>query len=166
MRAMLAMLAAAALFTSGCGAKEGPVQWNEDTDGAMAAAQKQAQQTLPVFWRAYNQRLADEGSDYLVKAPFRTAHGGQEFMWIAVSSHSNDHLRGTLLNQPEDVPALKAGAEVTVPVAELADWSYQKAGRAYGNYTTRVMIKRANAEEAAELRRIDLANDPLEPGDR
>ena len=46
----------------------------------------------------------------LVKAPFLTPEGGNEWMWLEVVRWQGHTIRGVLDNDPVEVPSLKAGA--------------------------------------------------------
>lgn len=88
------------------------------------------------------------GEVLLVKAPFATASGGTEWMWVEVQRlHPNGKVDGLLANDPDDVPALKSGAKVTVGEAKLFDWMLEEAdGTRRGNETGKLMQQRLDAQ--------------------
>ncbi len=163
----LTALAAAAVMLAGAawGAEEAPTQWTGANDPEMVAASERAQATLPVFWRVYDRQSADKGSYYLVKAPFRTSHGGEEHLWMVVLGKQGDQISGIVVNEPDDVPSVHVKDRVVVAASKVSDWSYDKDGRKYGNFTTRVMVTRMNKVDAADYG-AELSESPLEPGDR
>ncbi len=84
------------------------------------------------------------GEVLLVKAPFETSAGGNEWMWVEVTRlGAGGKIEGLLANDPDDVPELVSGSEVVVEEAELFDWMLQQAdGGVMGNETGKVMQKR------------------------
>lgn len=84
----------------------------------------------------------------LVKAPFTTTAGGNEWMWVEVSRmKANGTIDGMLSNDPADVPELHSGSPVTVKRADLFDWSFLgAAGEREGNETGKVMMRRQGKE--------------------
>lgn len=84
------------------------------------------------------------GEVLLVKAPFETSAGGNEWMWVEVTKlGAGGKVEGLLANDPDDVPELVSGSEVVVEEAELFDWMLQQAdGGTIGNETGKVMQKR------------------------
>ncbi len=78
-----------------------------------------------------------------VKAPFATASGGTEWMWVSVTSWKGDTIRGVLDNDPYDVPSLKHGSKVEVNESAIFDYIYRKAdGTQMGGKTVEIMLKR------------------------
>ncbi len=84
------------------------------------------------------------GEVLLVKAPFKTSAGGNEWMWVEVTKlGAGGKVEGLLANEPDDVPELVSGSEVVVEEAELFDWMLRQAdGSTMGNETGKVMQKR------------------------
>lgn len=79
----------------------------------------------------------------MVKAPFRTASGGNEWMWIEVTRWQGVQLEGILQNDPFEVPGLTAGARVKVEQGSLFDYIHIRAdGTEVGNETGKLMLKR------------------------
>lgn len=108
-------------------------------NAAILAASERARARLPELRRAFNQGL-EPGEYITVKAPFATADGGTEWMWVEVIEWDGDRIRGLLKNEPVYVPDLKGGAEVTVDQSELFDYIRNFAdGRVEGNETGQIM---------------------------
>lgn len=140
------------------------VQWAGPNDVEMSAAETQAKQTLPIFWRRV--KSGDPQIDAaLLKIGFPAPRGGTEYLWVAVGPDSDTDHQGQVLNEPEAAKGVHAGQVITFEPARIGDWSYRKAGKFYGQYTTRVMIKRADADTARE-QAATLWPTPLEPESR
>lgn len=72
----------------------------------------------------------------MVKAPFKTSSGGNEWMWVEVTKWVGSTIQGILENDPFDVPGLKAGARVEVEESSIFDYIYRRAdGTTEGNET-------------------------------
>jgi uncharacterized protein YegJ (DUF2314 family) len=80
------------------------------------------------------------GERLLVKAPFRTPDGGNEWMWVEVVRWQGQTIHGILDNNPFDIPDLKAGAKIEVKEDALFDYLLVKGdGTQEGNETARLM---------------------------
>ena len=78
----------------------------------------------------------------LLKAPFETSSGGNEWMWVEVSSWKGGAIDGLLGNEPAEVPGLHAGATVRVNEKDIFDYIFYKAdGSTEGNETGREIEK-------------------------
>jgi uncharacterized protein YegJ (DUF2314 family) len=160
----IALAAAAAFFLLGqASAKEPPAQASLPGDPEMAAAGREAQSTLPAFWRVFDAKAADKDSYFTVKAPFAGSGDGQVQMWLVVIRHDGETVDGVLVNEDPQVPNMHIRDRVTVKASEVTDWSYRKGGRNYGQFTTRIMLKHASAAVAAQVG-ATLWPTPLEPG--
>ena len=64
-------------------------------------------------------------------------------MWIEVSDWSAEEaIRGTLQNQPANIPELDAGQQVTIRTAEVFDYLLKKPdGSEEGNETGRIILE-------------------------
>jgi uncharacterized protein YegJ (DUF2314 family) len=128
----------------------------------MDAAIAEAKASFPVFWAKYDAAKPGEG-EFLVKAGMTDRYGGKEFIWMDVISHTPDKVVGRLANKPEYLDAsLHQGSQVEVSVADLSDWAYEKDGKFYGQYTTRVLLGRMTPDQRAEAMQT-LTSAPLEP---
>jgi uncharacterized protein YegJ (DUF2314 family) len=77
-----------------------------------------------------------------LKAPFKTETGGNEWMWVEVTSWKNDVVEGILKNQPFYVPELSAGSEVVIDQNDVFDYIRNFAdGTTEGNETGELMRK-------------------------
>jgi uncharacterized protein YegJ (DUF2314 family) len=80
------------------------------------------------------------GDTLLVKGPFETDEGGNEWMWIEVVSWKGNVLKGILQNKPFLVRELKAGARVESKFELLFDYRRHHAdGTISGNETGAIL---------------------------
>jgi len=108
---------------------------------AIEAASARAREKLPALRTQFNAGL-QPGETLLLKAPFETAHGGTEWMWVEVSTWKGGAIIGLLGNEPDDVPGLHAGATVKVSEKDVFDYIRYKAdGSAEGNETGKEIEK-------------------------
>lgn len=108
--------------------------------------EKLSKEQMAVFSKTVKPRFQKglkDGEVLLVKAPFKTSSGGNEWMWVEVSRISaNGNVTGLLANEPDDVPGLESGAEVVVKEAQLFDWLVKEAdGSMSGNKTSELIEK-------------------------
>jgi uncharacterized protein YegJ (DUF2314 family) len=87
------------------------------------------------------------GTQLIVKAPFRTLRGGNEWMWVEVTSWKGTTFCGILENEPYEVPKLKAGAKVEVEEGSIFDYMLRKNdGSIEGGETSKLLQARAADE--------------------
>jgi len=112
-------------------------------DDAILAASARAKERLLGELKRRAVRGLSAGEQLLVKAPFKTSSGGNEWMWVDVARWRKSGLvEGTLANDPDDVPELKAGSPVKVKEGELFDYIHHLAdGGTEGNETGALMSK-------------------------
>lgn len=116
-----------------------PIVQVDGEDPEMVAAVAEARRRWPEFVSAFGQRLPEQ--NFAVKAPI-TRSGNTEFIWISVDRIEAEEIHGRLDNDPGDLGTLKAGDEVTVPLAELNDWVFSKGEDVTGLFTTKVLMKK------------------------
>lgn len=120
----------------------------EADDPEMKAAVAEARQTWPEFAEAFARQ--DDELSYSVKLPFTTADDGTEYMWLSVETIEGETIRGTLGNDPDNVPDLKAGDPVEGRLKDLNDWMILPADPdkmtsmddMRGGFTARVLLQR------------------------
>ena len=79
----------------------------------------------------------------MVKAPFRTDDGGNEWMWLDVVRWKGKTIEGILQNDPAAVSGLAAGARVTVDEDSVFDYIVRRAdGTTEGNTTAELTERR------------------------
>lgn len=113
-----------------------------DHDEELLAASRRAK----VAVLKYKNRYASgpqPATRLMVKAPFKTATGGNEWMWVEVISWQGSTIRGVLQNVPYDVPGLKQGARVEVEESAIFDYIYTSSdGGQVGNETDALLVGR------------------------
>ena len=108
---------------------------------AVLAASARAKKKLPELRKAFNAGL-EPGEQFLVKAPFATPDGGNEWMWVEVVSWKGERIEGLLGNEPVEIPDLHAGATVQVKQADIFDYVRYKAdGSEEGNETGKIIAR-------------------------
>ena len=118
-------------------------------------ASRKAKSQLPQLNSLFNAGLKP-GELILVKAPFRTRTGGNEWMWVEVSHWKNRSIRGTLENDPELVPDLHAGEVVEIREEDVFDYIHKYPnGRVEGN-TTGEIIQKMEKEPVPSLPGVSL----------
>jgi uncharacterized protein YegJ (DUF2314 family) len=111
-------------------------------DDALLAASRRARERLPAMKAIVAGGLAP-GQLLTVKAPFRKPDGGNEWMWVEVVSWRERRIRGVLMNEPFEVPGLRAGQDVTVDEGDIFDYLLQSPdGTTEGNETSRIIEAR------------------------
>jgi len=113
-----------------------------DHNAELLEASKKAKAKLPALRKAFQAGFAP-GEFLLVKAPFATPDGGNEWMWVEIAEWSDDgSIRGLLQNEPFNIPNLHAGQEVAVKEADLFDYIHQKPDGTQTRNTTRHLIEK------------------------
>jgi uncharacterized protein YegJ (DUF2314 family) len=107
------------------------------------AASERAKKRLPALRTLFNKGLDVE--TLLLKAPFTTDDGGNEWMWVEVTRWTDETIEGILQNDPYYIKNLKSGAKVTVKQEDVFDYIIYKAdGTEEGNETGRLILKYGN----------------------
>jgi uncharacterized protein YegJ (DUF2314 family) len=131
-------------------------------DAALNAAMKQAVDTLDRFWARFDAKPPGV-SNFSVKLGITGEDGFKEFIWAEPIRRTHDEVFATLLNEPEHLGSLHYGSQVHVSKDLIYDWTYEKGGKAYGHFSTRVLIPKMTSEERAQVEGL-LSPTPLEPG--
>ncbi len=120
-----------------------PVIEIADNDPRMAAAVETAVSRWPEFREAYENCSPDEASQYIVKAEFIEGRRS-EFMWITVTSITDEEICGVLMNDPHELMEVHRGVDVRIPMNLLNDWLYPgKDGDHIGGFTLDVLADSA-----------------------
>lgn len=149
---------AAALLAALAGPVAVPAQAQDPTydyrtgDPEMGAAIDAARASLPRFRTDFRER---RGESFVVKVaiPIKGADG-REHIWMSLDAIEGDSFVGRLANEPQRLAPLVKGSPYRAASSMISDWGYRRDGRMYGNYTTRVMLKRIPAEQAEGLRKV------------
>jgi uncharacterized protein YegJ (DUF2314 family) len=129
-----------AMLTAAFGADEDSVTRLKHNDELLTAS-KAANAQLPRLRDVFAKGL-QPGEYILVKAPFTTRDGGNEWMWVEVAKWNGDTIEGLLKNEPVDVPNLRGGQMVKVSQAKVFDYMRRHPdGREEGNETTKIIMR-------------------------
>jgi len=116
-----------------------PIIEISDNDPRMTAAVSEAVNRWPEFVEAYEHRADADSEKYIVKAEFREDKQC-EYMWVTVSSISEDGVRGTLMNDPHELLDIHRGAHVHFELDRLNDWIFPDSeGEHVGGFTLDVL---------------------------
>lgn len=127
-----------AMLVSVFGADEDAVTRLKHNDELLAAS-KAANAQLPKLRDAFAKGL-QPGEYILVKAPFTTRSGNNEWMWVEVARWNGDTIEGLLKNEPVEVANLHAGQMVKVSQAKVFDYMRRYPdGREEGNETSKII---------------------------
>jgi len=129
-----------------------PVQHNEE----LLEESRKERAKLPGLQKDFNAGL-QPGEFIQVKAPFKTPDGGNEWMWVEVTSWKGNLIRGTLENQPFNVPNLHAGQVVEVWQGDVFDYLRQypdkrREGNTTGEIIGKIDQKQSGATPSTESR--------------
>jgi uncharacterized protein YegJ (DUF2314 family) len=163
---MILLSASLSLSIAAC-AKDGArgdVAWSKTNSPEVVSAMAEARRTLAIFWRRYDAKTP--GADqFALKVSFPTRHGGQEYMWVAPTQRTDAEVVGQLIDEPEKVEGLKPGDQVRFDPGRIADWGYERGGKVYGNFTTRILLNNFSPEDRAHAA-AHFSPTPLETEDR
>lgn len=129
----------AELFSSFFGSEDAvtPVTHSEE----LLAASRKAKARLPALREEFLEGL-DPGEFIQVKAPFKTPDGGQEWMWVEITTWEGDQIKGLLKNEPFNIPSLHGGQIVNVKQQDVFDYIRRyRDGRQEGNETGAIIQK-------------------------
>jgi len=150
------MLVTVALLLGGFAHAQDEVINYSDSDTEMNAAIAQARETFPLFMLQYYREADDTGAfldAFSVKVEMLTSDGvTTEIIWVSPFIETETGFLGLLANDPDDLPGLAYGSEIEFTFDQIADWSYVRDGRGFGNFTTRVMLPDIDPDLAQELK--------------
>lgn len=116
----------------------------------MAAAIRTARSGLPGFFKRY--AAPGPGERYFLVKYDLVPGDVDEFIWARVVAHKDGTTTAILVNNPR-APGYRKGQEVHISDAAIIDWSYVKADRVEGAFTTRALLGMVSPAESAALRR-------------
>jgi len=102
---------------------------------------------LPGLQKDFNAGL-QPGEFIQVKVPFKTPDGGNEWMWVEVNSWKGNLIRGTLENQPFNVPDLHAGQVVEVWQGDVFDYIREYPDKHREGNTTGEIIHKTDQKQS------------------
>src|SRR6266566_4472469 len=83
-----------------------------------------------------------------VKVPFKTPDGGNEWMWVEITSWKGNLIRGILENDPFNVPELHAGQIVEVWQGDVFDYLRQYPDKRREGNTTGEIIRKMGQKQS------------------
>lgn len=111
-------------------------------DDELLEASRKAKEEFPRLAALARKGFAP-GQRLLLKAPFRTDSGGNEWMWVEVVAWKGDLVDGVLQNDPFEVSGLEAGARVEFRASDAFDYIlYDADGTREGNTTGEILRRR------------------------
>jgi uncharacterized protein YegJ (DUF2314 family) len=147
------LAAVVAVTLPGCSEAEAPAAerliYTSKNNAPLDAARAEAMRTLPVFWGKFYARPPGT-SDFALKVRMSTSAGGSEYIWGEPISRTKDVVVVRLMNVPADIPNVSLGSDVRALVSDIWDWAYFKGDKAYGHFTTRVLMADASPEQRAQ----------------
>ena len=159
MRQLLSVLVILSLLgsTQWATAENSIINWEAD-DPKMQAAVSSAQDTLDKFF----QHAIDENQKALPSASLKVAFAvdapdaTDELIWVSDFKHLADgRLIGKLANDPEFMRDMAYNSEVNFSPSQIVDWSFLGADqKAYGHFTTRVLLSGASKDQAQAIMEI------------
>ncbi|CAN5859637.1 hypothetical protein BH11MYX4_BH11MYX4_67530 [soil metagenome] len=110
-------------------------------DAALMEASKRAR-ARALLLKPRFAKGAPDMEQLLVKGPFKTASGDNEWMWIEVTRWSGATIEGILQNEPAGEMPIKVGARVSVPEESIFDYIHRHAdGGVDGDETSALLEK-------------------------
>lgn len=115
----------------------------EHDDEMLALSQRARARLLGDIKKQFRQPSWPDTNQLMVKAPFRTDDGGNEWMWVDVLRWKGTTIEGILENDPAAVSGLRGGARVSVEEDAVFDYLLKRArGTSEGNTTGELMERR------------------------
>jgi uncharacterized protein YegJ (DUF2314 family) len=101
---------------------------------------------LPELQKDFNAGL--QPGEYIeVKAPFKTPDGGNEWMWVEITFWKGNLIRGTLENEPFNIPDLHGGQVVEVWQGDVFDYIRQYPDKHREGNTTGEIIRQMEQKQ-------------------
>lgn len=82
-----------------------------------------------------------------VKAPFKTTDGGNERMWVEITSWKQSRITGLLENEPFNIIDLHGGQIVEVQEGDVFDYIRQYPDKHREGNTTGEILRKLNEEK-------------------
>jgi uncharacterized protein YegJ (DUF2314 family) len=108
-------------------------------DPEMVAAIAKARDSLPGFWQTFQNPKHGE-TNFTIKVRFSDTNG-QEYVWLGDISREDKRVFGRVGGAGLTVRCIKEGQRVPIDEVDIADWSYERDGKIFGNYTVRALFK-------------------------
>lgn len=122
------------------GAEDSLVYANHDAE--LLRASENAKQRFPELKKKFNDGLGP-GYSIMVKIPFETDDGGNEWMWVEVTKWKETEMEGILQNDPFEIKDLKAGALINFDESTIFDYLLNNPDGSFeGNETGKILESR------------------------
>lgn len=152
--AQIAPVVVAVLMMLFSGCAHDDKDYVEDTDPEMAAAIAKAQETLPQFWQAFDQRTHGESNFVLVVRI--TDQGRIEHFHTTDFERCDGKTIVAISHAPKIVASVKLGDRIEIPAADITDWSYMRDGKYAGMRTMPPRFKHMPPDQVEALKRVML----------
>jgi uncharacterized protein YegJ (DUF2314 family) len=119
----------------------------ESEDQRMQFAIEEAQNTLKVFFDAYQNPMPNQEA-FLLKVQYEV-EGETEHIWVADVDASVFPLEATIANEPQ-LQGLRFMQRTAFDPSQITDWMYVEDGYLVGGYTTQVIRAGLTPGERAE----------------
>lgn len=135
---------------------ENKITYHKGDDPEFLAAFERARKTFPAFWYQvaldFN-RIIPALSMAAAKAEFsddpNDPDAPVEHMWVGDIRYDGREIRGSLLNDPNELTSVSEGDEVSFPLSRLSDWLCVVMDDVYGGHSIQVTRSRMSPEERA-----------------
>ncbi|THH38017.1 DUF2314 domain-containing protein [Aliishimia ponticola] len=165
MRKLLALIAICACLASASAitADSGNMYvYPDGHDSAMLDAIEEARGTLPKALAAASTGARSFAPSLTLKVTFEV-ESGAEHIWLDTIRRRGKGFSGRLANEPRYIQNARLGTVMRFDEGAIMDWSLLASdGRAFGHYSTRVLLQKLPAAQAAEYRKI-LTRTPTPP---
>lgn len=122
------------------GVEDSLVYTNHDDE--LLKASERAKERFPDLKKQFSDGLGP-GYSIMVKIPFETDDGGNEWMWVEVTKWKATEIEGILQNDPYEVKDLKAGALIKFNESDIFDYLLNKPDGSFeGNETGKILESR------------------------
>ena len=117
---------------------------------------------LPGLQKDFNAGLQPD-EFILVKAPFKTPDGGNEWMWVEITYWKGNLIRGTLDNEPFKIADLHAGQVVEVWQGDVFDYIRQFPDKHREGNTTGEIIRKMEQKQSGSTPSSESRNQVASP---
>ena len=119
--------------------------WSSDNE-IMNTPIRKARFSYQKFLDAF--QTAGNKSSFSVKLAYPISdNGGNEHIWVEDLRMEGKTLKGNLGNEPEYIPNLKLGDEVTVNASNISDWRFVSDGVVYGGFAIYPFLPSLTSEQ-------------------
>lgn len=133
-----------------------PLFFADGESPKMIEAFKKAQETFKYFWREISweyRRVVPALDVACVKLAFtqEIEHDTVvEHMWINDINFDGEKIKGTLVNDPDELTNVSNGDYVEIPVNQISDWLFASQDKTYGGFTIHAMRSEMSETEREE----------------